>query len=501
MKFTFAEQLLQEGNEAIVVGIFKGGSLTPSAQAIDTTAGGQIKQVLAMGDFKATPGEVTTIFSPDNLNATSRLLLVGLGEAEKLDEQTYLKVLRGSGAALKKLKAETIACFLPEATVDNRNYYWKVRLAVETFAHAAYKFDEFKSKDEEKEDTKEQTVTFPAEEFSKSQTELAVKHGAAIADGVKLVRDLGNTPGNICTPEYIADTAKEVAKEFDKLRTHVLSEREIINLKMGAFAAVAQGSEESAKFVILEYNGGDKHQKPIALVGKGITFDTGGISLKPSNFINGMKYDMCGAASVLAAIRTAAALELPINVVAFLACAENMPDGKAARPDDVITTMSGKTVEIANTDAEGRLVLCDAITYAQRYEPEVIIDVATLTGAIVVALGNETSGIFSNSQELADELLTAGQNSLDRAWQLPIWKEYQQQLDSGVADMMNIGTPGAQSITAACFLARFAEDVNWAHVDVAGTAFKGSGKDAAASGRPAPMLSEFLLRRADVIPT
>ncbi len=501
MKFAFAEQLLQERNDAIVVGVFKGNSLTSTAQALDTATGGQLKQVLALGDFKAKPGETTVIFNPDNLNATTRLVLVGLGDAEKLDEQEYLKALRGCGAVIKNLKAERIACFLHEATVDNRNQYWKVRQAVETIAHVNYKFDAFKSKtqDTDNDDETEKTILFACEEFSKHQTESAVTHGSAIADAVKLTRDLANTPPNVCNPTYMVEAAKAAAKEQSALTVHVISEKEMANLNMGAYLAVSQGSDEAAKFIVVEYHGGDKHQKPIALVGKGVTFDTGGISLKPSASIIGMKYDMCGAASVLASIKMAAALKLPINIVTFMACVENMPDGKATRPDDVVTTMSGKTVEIANTDAEGRLVLCDALTYAQRHEPEVIIDVATLTGACLVALGDQASAVLSNTQTLADEILEAGQNSLDRAWQLPLWKEYQAQIDSPVADMCNLGGPGAGTITAACFLARFTEDAVWAHLDVAGTAFK-TGKDASASGRPVPLLSEFLLRRADVIP-
>lgn len=501
MEFTCTEHLLNSTADTLVVGIFEDNTLTPSAQSLNDSTQGQLTETIKLANFKGKEGTCLTLFKPNNIQA-ERVILVGLGHADKLTLNQYKKACSAAAALVKNTGAINIGVCLPEATITGHNLYSKVRCALETFDAATYSFDDFKSKKSQDKDDKkaEQTLLFEKDGFNHVMVETAVAHGSAIASSVKLTRDLANTPPNICNPEYLADMAKKTMKPLKNVHIHNISESDMRNFGMGAFLAVSQGSDEDGRIVAIEYNGSkNKHDKPVVLVGKGVTFDTGGLSLKPPASMVSMKYDMCGAASVLATIKMAAELQLPINVVALMACVENMPSGHATRPDDVVTTMSGKTVEISNTDAEGRLVLCDTLTYAHRYEPACIIDVATLTGAVVVALGRPASGMFSNNQALADELIKAGQASFDRCWQLPLWDDYLPLLDSKVADINNIGGPEAGTITAACFLSQFTEEVEWAHLDVAATAFT-TGKDAVASGRPVPLLSQFVLQRAGVVP-
>ena len=324
----------------------------------------------------------------------------------------------------------------------------------------------------------------------------AVAQAAAIATGMKLTRDLANTPGNVCNPEYLAEQARQLAASFDRLQTTVLNEKDMEELGMGALLAVARGSANPPRLIVMEYTGpGAEGREPDVLVGKGITFDSGGISLKPGEAMDEMKYDMGGAASVFGTLRALAEMDAPVHVIGIIAAAENMPDGNATRPGDIVRTLSGQTVEILNTDAEGRLVLCDALTYAQRYNPRSIVDIATLTGACIIALGHVATGLLANDDGLAAELLEASREAADKAWQLPLWDDYQEQLKSPFADMANIGGRPAGTITAACFLSRFVRDQKWAHLDIAGTAWR-SGKDKGATGRPVPLLTRFLLARA-----
>jgi len=322
------------------------------------------------------------------------------------------------------------------------------------------------------------------------------EYGTAIASGMNFAKELGNLPGNICTPTYLAEKAKSLKKGNRNLYVSVIEESQMKKLGMGALLSVSNGSVEPAKLVAMEYKGGEQNERPIVLVGKGITFDTGGISIKPGASMDEMKFDMCGAASVLGTIKACCDLELPINVVGVIACAENMPGGKATKPGDVVTTMSGQTVEILNTDAEGRLVLCDALTYIEKFKPEIVIDIATLTGACVVALGHVPSGLMSNDDELANDLIEAGNLSGDRAWQLPLWDEYQSELNSNFADIANIGGRWGGTITAACFLSRFTKKYRWAHLDIAGVAWHSHGKQKGATGRPVPLLTEYLLHQS-----
>jgi leucyl aminopeptidase len=328
----------------------------------------------------------------------------------------------------------------------------------------------------------------------KDAAERAVRHGQAIAHGVSLAKDLGNLPGNICTPTYLADRAKGLGEEFPGLRVEILEEADMEALGMGALLSVSRGSRQPAKLIVMEHKGGKPGDKPIVLVGKGLTFDAGGISIKPAEAMDEMKFDMCGGASVLGAVRTAAELGLPVNLVGVVPASENLPDGAANKPGDIVKSMSGQTIEILNTDAEGRLILCDALTYCERFEPAAVIDMATLTGACVVALGRHASGLFTQNEKLAEEILAAGEASLDRAWRLPLWDDYQQELDSNFADMANIGSRWGGAITAACFLARYTKKYPWAHLDIAGAAWL-TGKEKGATGRPVALLAELLLQR------
>lgn len=507
MPFALSEHLHTQVCDTLMVGVYETGDFPADTVTVDKTLGGMLKTYIDLGDFTPKAG-TTAVLYPTHVPGIARVILVGLGKTDKLDGLAFQKILRGAAAALKKKATKAVACFLTQIPVQGHEAYWKARLAVETFEHTHYAFKAFKGepKDADKADKETDhfdttTVYFPQDGLANANMALGITHGEAIAHAVTQVRDLANTPANVCTPEYLADMAVTRCRKLPHTHVKVLNEADMERHNMGAFLAVAAGSDVPAQLVVIEYKGGDKHDKPVALVGKGITFDTGGLSLKPGASMMGMKYDMCGAATVLSAIELAARLELPLNIVALMACAENMPSGHATRPDDIVTTMSGQTVEIANTDAEGRLVLCDTLTYAQEtFKPDTIIDVATLTGAIIVSLGRHATGLFTNQQPLADELIEAGKQSLDRVWQLPVWDEYQSQLDSPFADVINIGGPEAGSITAACFLNRFVDkDTAWAHLDVAGTAFV-TGKEAHGTGRPASLLAEFLLNRAHAVP-
>jgi leucyl aminopeptidase len=397
-----------------------------------------------------------------------------LEKSGALDATTYLAQL-----PVKALSAQRKVAYLSEAALD-----------------ASYKFAAIKRKEEKaspKKGIAKLTINVAASEVSAAEIGLA--DGQALAAGVSLAKDLGNLPPNVCTPSYLAEQALALGKTH-QFKVEVLERDALEKLGMGSFLGVAQGSEEPPKFIIMQHLKGKKEQKPVVLVGKGITFDTGGISLKPGSEMDEMKYDMCGAASVLGTFKAIAAMNLPLNVIGVIPTCENMPDGRATRPGDVLTSMSGLTIEVLNTDAEGRLILCDALTYVERFEPSAVIDVATLTGACVIALGHHASGLFSNNDALAAELLQAGEVALDRAWHMPMWEDYQSLLDSNFADMANIGGRAAGSITAACFLARFAKKYDWAHLDVAGTAWK-SGKEKGGTGRPVPLLTEFLVQRAN----
>ncbi|MCQ4263862.1 leucyl aminopeptidase [Stutzerimonas stutzeri] len=478
----------------LILPLAEGCILGSVAQSVDSASGGALSGALKRGDIQGKPGQTLLLHSLPNLKA-ERVLLVGIGKAEELDTRQWRKVVNAAQVAIKHLGGVDATFAMQDVQVKNRDSYARTRLLVEILADGQYVFDRFKSK---KADPRAlQKIIVLCEKAEQPGVERAVREASAIATGMAFTRDLGNLPPNICHPNFLADQAKQLGKAYKGLKVEVLDEKKLRDLGAGAFLAVSQGSDQPGCIIVMQYNGGKKGDKPYALVGKGITFDTGGISLKPGQGMDEMKYDMGGAASVFGTLKAVLELQLPINLVCLLACAENMPSGGATRPGDIVTTMSGQTVEILNTDAEGRLVLCDTLTYAERFEPRTVIDVATLTGACIVALGSNTSGLLGNDDELVQQLLTAGEKAADRAWQLPLFDEYQEQLDSPFADIANIGGPKAGTITAACFLSRFAKKYAWAHLDIAGTAWTSGGKEKGATGRPVPLLTQYLLDRAN----
>jgi leucyl aminopeptidase len=472
----------------VVLGVHAGGDLTPPARRIDQSAKGALKK--ALGDLGGRAGATLLLRGLPGV-AAERVLLVGLGERKDYAEGAYREALRAAAGALRELGARDAALFLVEEKVGARPLSWNVRHAVLGLREAFYRFDQLKTQKKAAAPALAQ-VLLPIS--PKAGLQQALAEAQATADGADLARTLGNLPPNICTPSYLADEAKKLARQF-KLGIEVLERRDMERLRMGALLAVARASHQPPKLIVLRYSGAPKGRKPLVLVGKGITFDTGGISLKPAAEMDEMKYDMSGAASVLGALRALAGMKAPVNVVGVVPTCENMPGGAASRPGDVVTSMSGQTVEILNTDAEGRLILCDALTYAARFQPAAVLDIATLTGACVVALGHVASGLFANEQKLADEIRAAADDAWDRVWQMPLWEDYQEQLRSNFADFANIGGRPGGSITAACFLARFVREQRWAHLDIAGTAWK-SGRDKGSTGRPVPLLVRFALQSA-----
>jgi len=476
--------------QCAVVPVFTRKQLSNAAKQVDKSCDGVIFATLKLGDFKGEVGQ--TAFLPGSGNI-KRILLVGAGSPRKLDTEAARKILTALYSALNGTQAKEATVHLEELAGAKNDVTGFVEQLAQTLTSKGYRYSETVSKPKTPLSLRKLVVN-PGNALSARATQSALDCGLAIGNGINTAKELADLPGNICTPSFLAKRARKLGREHDKLTTSILDEKKMQQLGMGALLSVTAGSDEPAKFIIMDYKGAAASKKPYVLVGKGITFDSGGISLKPGAKMDEMKYDMGGAASVFGSLSAITHMQLPINVVGIIAAAENMPSSSATRPGDVVTSMSGKTIEILNTDAEGRLVLSDALTYAERYKPQAVIDIATLTGACVVALGGHTSGLFSNQDKLAEQLLAAGQAVSDRAWRLPIWDDYQKQLDSNFADVANIGSPGAGSITAACFLARFAEKYPWAHIDVAGTAWSSAPKGA--TGRPVALLTRYLMDRA-----
>jgi leucyl aminopeptidase len=491
----------KQGTGCVVVGVYEGRKLSPSALELDTAARGALDEVVRRGDLEGKLGTTLLLHDVSNV-ASERVLLVGLGREHKFLESGYHAALSSATKALGRTGAADATICLNQLPVKGRDGAWKIEQAVLAVMEGLYRFDRFKSKPRGRGTSREITpkpllkkVVFPVANRSEtSSCRAAIDRAVAIAEGVTLARDLGNLPANICTPSYLAEQAQDLAQRHG-FKAEILAEKDIEKLRMGAFLAVARGSREPAKLIVMEYRGGARDAQPVVLVGKGITFDTGGISIKPALELDEMKFDMCGAASVFGALRAAALMKLPLNVVGIVPAAENMPGGNAMKPGDIVTTMSGQTVEILDTDHEGRLVLSDALTYAERYKPAAVIDIATLTDSIVAALGDIASGVFSSSDALAREVVQAGESAWDRAWRLPLWEEYQDKLESNFADFPNMGPDAAGAITAACFLSRFTGRYPWAHLDIAGTASK-SGAEKGATGRPVALLAHFLAGRA-----
>ena len=474
--------------DCVVVGVFADGTLSPAAAALDSATGGRLKALVERGDVSGKTGKTALLHDLPGVTA-ARVLVIGLGEAAKFGVPQYLKAVADAARALKTGPVRSALFTLSEIAVAGRDAAWNLRSAIVAADHACYRYTATLGAKNKKRDEKGlERFQLPGDD------NLALAHGIAIAAGVQFTRELGNLPPNICNPAYLAEQAQTFASRSDKVECEVLDDAAMEALGMGSLLAVARGSAQRPRLVVLKYsNGGDA--KPYVLVGKGITFDTGGVNLKTQGGVEEMKYDMCGAGTVLGTFVAAVGMQLPINLVVIAAAVENAIDGNSYRPSDVITSMSGKTIEVGNTDAEGRLILCDALTYAQRFEPAALVDVATLTGACVVALGKYATGVMTKKDDdLARELIAAGETTFDRAWQLPLWDEYQPMLDSAYADVYNIGGRWAGAITAGCFLSRFTDGQRWAHLDIAGSAST-DGKMGMATGRPVGLLSQWLLDR------
>jgi len=483
----------KQSNACLVVPVHEGAKLTGTAASINKRSADAISRALKRGDAKTEIGQSLMLFELNKVSA-ERVLLAGAGKANESSRAQFRKLCVEIATALQNGGTALAIIHLEKSLfVKDESAAWHARTLAHVLVESQYEFTGH-SKKKKTTSRLKKTILVVADKETRSCA-AAVKEGIAIANGQSLARDLGNLAPNICTPVYLAKQAQSLAKTNSKLTTKILTEAQMTKLGMGAFLSVSRGSRQEARLICMEYRGADKKKKPTVLLGKGVTFDTGGISIKPSASMDEMKFDMCGAASVFGAMRAIAELSPKCNVIGVVAAAENMPDGDASRPGDVVTTMSGQTVEILNTDAEGRLVLCDSLTYIERYKPAAVIDIATLTGACVVALGKICTAVMSNDDELANTLLDAGQTTGDLTWELPLWDEYQTQLDSNFADIANIGGSPAGAITAGCFLSRFAKAYSWAHLDIAGVAWKG-GQQKGATGRPVPLLMEYVLNHA-----
>jgi leucyl aminopeptidase len=483
----------KQRSACVVVGVFEPRKLSLAAEMIDNASNHHLSDILRRGDMDGKAGSCLLLHNVPGMLA-DRVLLVGLGKEREFRDKEYRDAIAAAVKTLDQTGAYDGAIFLTELPVRKRDVRWRIRQAAMVAMDALYRFDRLKSKKQDVRRALRKLTFCVGRRNELAPAEETLAQGQAIAEGAALARELGNLPGNICTPSYLAEQARALADDKG-LKIEVLERDDMTKLGMGALLSVARGSHEPPKLVVLDYRGAGENDPPVVLIGKGITFDTGGISLKPGAEMDEMKFDMCGAASVLGAVKACARLKLALNLVAIIPTTENMPGGSASKPGDVVTSMSGQTIEILNTDAEGRLILCDALTYAERFRPACVLDVATLTGACVIALGHVATGLFSNDEALARDLLHCGQEAHDRVWHMPLWDDYQDQLKSNFADMANIGGRPAGSVTAACFLSRYAKRYRWAHLDIAGTAWR-SGKEKGATGRPVPLLAHFLLHRA-----
>jgi leucyl aminopeptidase len=485
---------MRETAGCAVVGAYENGELGAAAQRLDSQLGGVLARMNRDGDFAGKIGDALLLYAPAGA-AAARVLLVGLGTKANFGRKQYRKALQAAAQSLAKTGARDAIVYLTLEEIPELDAGYRARIVAEVFSVHAYKVPDLKTAPKPKPRPLAMVSVAMADTRAVKAAADGLQVGAAIGGGITLARDLANLPPNVCTPTYMGNRALQLSKEFPSIKTKVLDGAAIKALKMGAFLAVTQGSDQPPRLIVCEYRGGAKSLAPICLIGKGITFDTGGISLKDPPAMDEMKFDMSGGATVLGALRTAAQLKLPINLVVLVAACENMPSGGAIKPSDIVTSMSGQTVEILNTDAEGRLVLCDAITYSRRFKPQTVIDVATLTGACVVALGSPMSGLMSNDDALAEELSAAGMRADDRAWRLPVGEEYADQLKSNFADLANVGGREGGACTAASFLWKFAKDLRWAHLDIAATAWLG-GSQKGSTGRPVPLLVDFLLSRS-----
>ncbi len=497
MRFeTWSTSITTLGVDCLIVGIFEESELTAAARRIEQAAGGRLGTLLGRGDFPGRAGETLLLTDLPGL-AARRVLLTGLGARTAFGRRSWRKAVSAAVAALTRTGVKSAAFALERPDHEALDDYYYGRAVAELTVAGLYRVNDLKTGKKPKPAALARVLAEASSRASAREVARGLAHGEALAQAAALQRDLGNLPGNICTPRYLAEQARRLAREHRSLRVRVLDEPALRREKMGCLLAVAQGSSEPPRLIVLEYKGGKGGEAPVVLVGKGVTFDSGGISLKPAAEMDEMKYDMSGAAAVLAALAFAAQVKLPLHVVGIVGAVENMPDGKAVKPGDIVTSSLGQTVEILNTDAEGRLVLADALHYARRFKPAALIDMATLTGACVIALGHHHSAAIGNDEALVQELIEAGVRADDRAWPLPLTEEYAEQLKSNFADFANIGGRDGGAITAAAFLGKFTRGMRWAHLDIAGTAWQ-SGAHKGSTGRPTPLLADFLLRRAKV---
>lgn len=476
----------------LILPFYADGKFSKFTKEIEQSSSKTISRAKEAESFSGAIGQVTIVTAPQGIKA-KRVVLWGLGEKSELNNTKFSKASATLAKVLQKNIHATTAVVWDIALTKSLEQFCTRKLA-SLLVRARYNYTTTKNHTLSKDKKATAKLLFLRKNDAPSINKSAAQ-GRHLGDGINLARELGNLPGNICTPKHLSSVARQIARKHDKVRSKILGEKQLKELDMHSMLSVGTGSVQESQLIILEYKGGKQSEAPVVLVGKGITFDTGGISLKPGAKMDEMKFDMCGAAAAMGSFQAAVSMKLPINLTMVIAAAENMPAGNATKPGDVVRSMSGKTIEILNTDAEGRLVLCDALTYVKRFKPKAVVDMATLTGACIVALGHHTSGVMSNDDQLANDLITAGVEAGDRAWQLPLYDEYHQQLKSNFADIANIGGPSAGTITAGCFLSQFAEDYPWAHIDIAGTAWNQAGEGKGASGRPVSLVIQYLLNQ------
>ncbi|MGB5103768.1 MAG: leucyl aminopeptidase [Steroidobacteraceae bacterium] len=482
----------RQRTDCAIVGLYESGALSTAAAQLDTALGGRLARLVKRGDLRGKAGEVALL--DVDRGPCARVLVVGLGKKDGFKRKQYRKAVLAAVTAVARTGARDAVSYLSQEPVADTDAYYRGRLAAEAAGHALYRVPAIRSGRKPRAPALASLGVAVPDRDQKQDAERGLAHGRGIALGAALTRDLANLPANVCTPSYLARTARDLAREHRSIKVQVLDEPELKRLKMGSFLSVTAGTDEPARLLVIRYQGAAPKQAPVALVGKGVTFDSGGISLKQPPGMDEMKFDMTGAASVFGAIKAAAEIGLPLNVVGVVPACENMPGGRATKPGDIVHSMSGQTIEVLNTDAEGRLILCDALTYARRFKPALVIDVATLTGACVIALGAHTTAVMSNDDELAAEIEEAGRRAEDRAWHMPMAEEYHDQLKSNFADFANACGREGGAITAACFLAKFTDGLRWAHLDIAGTAYLG-GAQKGSTGRPVPLLVDFLIHR------
>jgi leucyl aminopeptidase len=483
----------RQRTDCAIVGVYDKGVLTDAAAELDKRVNGRVTRLIKKGDLRGKAGDVVMLTDLGG-GPCERIVVVGLGSKGSFGRKQYRRALSTAITAIGKTGARDAVSYLSQESVRDADSYSLARAAAEVAGNSAYRIPDHKTSNKRPKSTLTRFGVAAISRADRGNIERGLAHGRGIVAGMAVMRDLANQPANVCTPTYLANAAKALARDYGSVKVRVLNEHDCRKLKMGSFLSVTEGSEEPARLIVLEYHGAERGKAPVALVGKGVTFDTGGISLKPPPGMDEMKFDMSGAASVLGTVKAIAELKLPINVVGVVPACENMPGGRATKPGDIVKSMSGQTIEVLNTDAEGRLILCDAITYARRFKPDTIIDIATLTGACVVALGNHLSGLFSNDDELRNELEEAGKRADDRAWPLPVGEEYAEGLKSNFADFANVAGREGGAITAACFLAKFTDGLKWAHLDIAGTAYQ-SGSQKSSTGRPVPLLVDYLINK------